>query len=63
MTNTAGSRRDDVGRGIILTLLAIFIFATQDAASKFLVQSYSPFQITMMARTASTDMAPKTDTP
>jgi drug/metabolite transporter (DMT)-like permease len=48
MTNTAGSRRDDVGRGIILTLLAIFIFATQDAASKFLVQSYSPFQITMM---------------
>src|SRR4051794_36195313 len=48
MTELASARRDNVGRGIVLTLLAIFIFATQDAASKFLVQSFSPFQITMM---------------
>ena len=49
MTNSiAGARQDNIGRGILITLFAIFIFATQDAASKFLVESYSPFQITMM---------------
>ncbi len=43
------ARRDNVGRGILLSLIAILIFSTQDAASKFLVQSsVSPFQMTMM---------------
>jgi len=41
-------RRDEVGRGIAFTLLAIFLFATQDAAAKFLVQDHSPFQVAMM---------------
>ena len=44
----AGARQDNVGRGIFLALVAILIFATQDAMSKFLVQSVSPFQMTMM---------------
>lgn len=49
MTNpSALSRRDNVGRGIALALLALLIFSTQDAASKFLVQNLSPFQTTMM---------------
>ncbi|MGF7163464.1 drug/metabolite transporter (DMT)-like permease [Rhodoligotrophos appendicifer] len=46
-------RRDNIVRGILLTLGGIFLFATQDAAQKFLVQSYSPFQITMMRFWAS----------
>ncbi|HEV7254898.1 MAG TPA: DMT family transporter [Mesorhizobium sp.] len=41
-------RRDEVGRGIAFTLLAIFLFATQDAVSKFLMQDHSPFQVAMM---------------
>jgi drug/metabolite transporter (DMT)-like permease len=44
----AGARRDNVGRGIFFALVAILIFSTQDAMSKFLVQSISPFQMTMM---------------
>ncbi|HEX4297670.1 MAG TPA: DMT family transporter [Devosia sp.] len=44
----SGARRDNVGRGIALTLFAILIFSTQDASSKFLVEGHSPFQITMM---------------
>lgn len=44
----AGARQDNVGRGIILSVTAILIFSTQDATSKFLVQSVSPFQMTMM---------------
>ncbi|MEO8759112.1 MAG: DMT family transporter [Devosia sp.] len=44
----AGARRDNVGRGIAFALLAILIFSTQDATSKLLVQSVSPFQMTMM---------------
>jgi drug/metabolite transporter (DMT)-like permease len=44
----ASPRRDNVGRGIALTLAAILVFSTQDATSKFLVQSVSPFQMTMM---------------
>ena len=44
----AGARRDNVGRGIFLALVAILIFSSQDAMSKFLVQSVSPFQLTMM---------------
>jgi drug/metabolite transporter (DMT)-like permease len=44
----ASPRQDNVGRGIALALTAILIFSTQDATSKFLVQSVSPFQMTMM---------------
>ena len=47
-TTMTGPGRDNVGRGIILALFAILIFSTQDATSKFLVQSISPFQMTMM---------------
>src|SRR3954471_14923569 len=45
---TTNPRTDNVGRGIILVLVATMIFSTQDATSKFLVQSVSPFQMTMM---------------
>src|SRR5690349_13224822 len=50
MTNTtAPLRRDNVGRGIALALLAILIFSTQDAATKYLATNdVSPFQMTMM---------------
>jgi drug/metabolite transporter (DMT)-like permease len=49
MTDTARSPQDNAGRGILLVLVAILIFSTQDATSKFLVQSdVSPFQMTMM---------------
>ncbi|HVY51203.1 MAG TPA: DMT family transporter [Devosia sp.] len=49
MTDLAsGARRDNVGRGIACALVAILIFSTQDAVSKLLVQSVSPFQMTMM---------------
>jgi drug/metabolite transporter (DMT)-like permease len=44
----AAARQDNIARGIAFTLLAILIFSTQDAASKFLVEGHSPFQITMM---------------
>jgi len=43
-----GARRDNVGRGILFALIATVIFSTQDATSKLLVQSISPFQMTMM---------------
>lgn len=48
MTDTATSPRDNIGRGILFALIATVIFATQDATSKLLVQSISPFQMTMM---------------
>ena len=49
MTDPAvGARRDNVGRGITFALVAILIFSSQDAVSKLLVQSVSPFQMTMM---------------
>ncbi|ODT68926.1 MAG: hypothetical protein ABS75_18625 [Pelagibacterium sp. SCN 63-23] len=41
-------RTDQVGRAIILTLITIGVFGIQDAVSKLLVQTYSPFLITMM---------------
>jgi drug/metabolite transporter (DMT)-like permease len=44
----ADTRTDNVGRAIILTLITIGVFGIQDAISKVLVQTYSPFQITMM---------------
>ena len=49
MSNLAtGARQDNVARGVAFALIAILIFSTQDATSKLLVQSVSPFQMTMM---------------
>ncbi|OAM74202.1 DMT family transporter [Devosia elaeis] len=39
---------DQIGRAILLTLVTIIVFGIQDAVSKMLVQTYSPFLITMM---------------
>ncbi|KRA50164.1 DMT family transporter [Devosia sp. Root635] len=44
----ADIRTDNIGRAIMLTLITIGVFGVQDAVSKVLVQTYSPFQITMM---------------
>lgn len=41
-------RADNVGLGIALTIVAILIFGVQDALSKMLAQTYSPFQLAMM---------------
>lgn len=41
-------RADRIGSAIILTLITIGVFGVQDAISKLLVQTYSPFLITMM---------------
>jgi Predicted permease, DMT superfamily len=49
MTMPAHSlRSDQIGRAILLTLMTIIVFGIQDAVSKMLVQTYSPFLITMM---------------
>jgi len=47
-SSSADTRTDNIGRAIILTLITIGVFGVQDAISKVLVQTYSPFQITMM---------------
>ncbi len=47
-SSAADIRTDNIGRAIILTLITIGVFGVQDAVSKILVQTYSPFQITMM---------------
>lgn len=39
---------DNVGRALILTVISILVFGVQDAISKTLVQTYSPFQIIML---------------
>ena len=44
----ADTRTENIGRAIVLTLITIAVFGVQDAISKVLVQTYSPFQITMM---------------
>lgn len=41
-------RIDNVGRAILLTIFTIIVFGIQDVLSKTLVQTYSPFQVTMM---------------
>lgn len=46
--SAADTRSDNVGRAIALTLITIGVFGVQDAISKTLMQTYSPFQITMM---------------
>ena len=49
MSQTADAPRpDQIGRAIVLTLITIGVFGVQDAIAKVLVQTYSPFQITMM---------------
>jgi len=48
MSPPAETRTDNVGRAIMLTLITIAAFGVQDAISKTLVQTYSPFQVTMM---------------
>lgn len=48
MPSEATFRSDQIGRAIILTLITIGVFGIQDAVSKILVQTYSPFLITMM---------------
>jgi len=47
-SSSADTRTDNIGRAIVLTLITIGVFGVQDAISKVLVQTYSPFQITMM---------------
>lgn len=47
-SSIADSRTDNVSRAIVLTLITIGIFGVQDAMSKTLLQTYSPFQVTMM---------------
>jgi drug/metabolite transporter (DMT)-like permease len=47
-SSSADTRTDNIGRAILLTLITIGVFGVQDAISKVLVQTYSPFQITMM---------------
>jgi drug/metabolite transporter (DMT)-like permease len=42
------ARRDNIGRGILFALIAVVVFGIQDAVAKTLVQTYSPFHITMM---------------
>jgi drug/metabolite transporter (DMT)-like permease len=42
------ARLDNIGRGIAFTVTATLVFGVQDAVAKILVQTYSPFQITMM---------------
>ncbi len=44
----ARRRADNIPLGIGLTVAAILIFGLQDAVSKHLVQTYSPFQLAMM---------------
>lgn len=48
-TPQATPRKDNVGRGIAFVLIAILIFSTQDAATKYLAShNVSPFLMTMM---------------
>lgn len=54
MTNSSPVARggarpgDNVGRAILLVVVAILSFGLQDACTKTLVQTYSPFQVTML---------------
>jgi drug/metabolite transporter (DMT)-like permease len=41
-------RTDNVGRAIVLTVFTVAVFGVQDVLSKTLVQTYSPFQVTMV---------------
>lgn len=46
--SAADTRTENVGRAIVLTLITVGVFGLQDAMSKTLMQTYSPFQVTMM---------------
>lgn len=49
MTISPGiGRTDNIGRAILLTIFTVAVFGIQDVLSKTLVQTYSPFQVTMM---------------
>ncbi|HUH77264.1 MAG TPA: DMT family transporter [Devosia sp.] len=48
MSAVAETRVDNVGRAIFFTIFTVAVFGVQDALSKTLVQTYSPFQIAMM---------------
>jgi len=51
MTTTTTSFKtpaDNVGRGILFVLIAVAVFGVQDAVAKILMQTYSPFFITML---------------
>lgn len=54
---TTTEDRTRLRKGILLSLFAIFVFATQDTATKLLVADHSPFQITMMRFWAFAAMA------
>ena len=43
-----GRELDRTSIGIALTVLSVFVFGFQDVAAKILVQTWSPFQVTMM---------------
>jgi drug/metabolite transporter (DMT)-like permease len=47
-SNPAYRSGDNVGLGIALMLAAVLIFGIQDAISKVLLQTYSPFQVAMV---------------
>lgn len=47
----------NVGKGVFLLLTAMLIFGVQDALSKILVETYSPFQIVMIRYWAFTAMS------
>src|SRR5690606_34691932 len=48
-TGPGGSRSgDNIGRGILFTVISVVVFGIQDATDKVLVQTYPPFQIAMM---------------
>jgi len=44
----AAAKGDNVGLGILLTVVSVLTFGIQDAIAKVLVQEYSPFQLVMM---------------
>lgn len=44
----APTRPDQIGRAIVLTMLTVGAFGIQDAISKHLLETYSPFFITML---------------
>ncbi|MCB1517593.1 MAG: DMT family transporter [Hyphomicrobiaceae bacterium] len=41
-------RQSEISRGIAFTIGAIIVFGLQDAGAKWVMQTYSPFQITMV---------------
>jgi drug/metabolite transporter (DMT)-like permease len=46
--SSGGTQNDNIGRAILLTIFTVAVFGIQDVLSKTLVQTYSPFQVTMM---------------